>query len=77
MFPYVCLATMPLFCRMDWPRRLGVYFSWKQSNSPINRDSSDIDSAKENDNEIESLKTDYSALSPDETLHDEALRKSK
>ncbi|KAJ8680661.1 hypothetical protein QAD02_016448 [Eretmocerus hayati] len=22
MFPYVCLATMPLFCRNDWPRKL-------------------------------------------------------
>lgn len=22
MFPYVCLATMPLFCRVDWPRKL-------------------------------------------------------
>ncbi|XP_034255208.1 vitamin K-dependent gamma-carboxylase isoform X2 [Thrips palmi] len=22
MFPYVCLATMPLFCHNDWPRRL-------------------------------------------------------
>ncbi|XP_054262450.1 vitamin K-dependent gamma-carboxylase [Macrosteles quadrilineatus] len=22
MFPYVCLATMPLFCHMDWPRKL-------------------------------------------------------
>ncbi|XP_053994266.1 vitamin K-dependent gamma-carboxylase [Hylaeus volcanicus] len=21
MFPYVCLATMPLFCNVDWPRR--------------------------------------------------------
>ena len=21
MFPYVCLATMPLFCRNDWPRK--------------------------------------------------------
>lgn len=22
MFPYVCLATMPLFCNVDWPRTL-------------------------------------------------------
>lgn len=22
MFPYVCLATMPLFCSVDWPRKL-------------------------------------------------------
>lgn len=26
MFPYVCLATMPLFCNQDWPRRLGSFF---------------------------------------------------
>ncbi|CAK9798058.1 Vitamin K-dependent gamma-carboxylase [Anthophora plagiata] len=25
MFPYVCLATMPLFCRPDWPRKLGSF----------------------------------------------------
>lgn len=21
MFPYVCLATMPLFCEVNWPRK--------------------------------------------------------
>nr|XP_012134614.1 PREDICTED: vitamin K-dependent gamma-carboxylase [Megachile rotundata] len=26
MFPYVCLATMPLFCSTDWPRRLVSFF---------------------------------------------------
>ncbi|XP_034183188.2 gamma-glutamyl carboxylase [Osmia lignaria lignaria] len=25
MFPYVCLATMPLFCSTDWPRRFGSF----------------------------------------------------
>ena len=25
MFPYVCLATMPLFCNVDWPRRFVSY----------------------------------------------------
>lgn len=25
MFPYVCLATMPLFCSTDWPRRFGTF----------------------------------------------------
>lgn len=25
MFPYVCLATMPLFCNVDWPR---TFYSW-------------------------------------------------
>ncbi|XP_015172992.1 PREDICTED: vitamin K-dependent gamma-carboxylase [Polistes dominula] len=25
MFPYVCLATMPLFCNFDWPR---TFYSW-------------------------------------------------
>ncbi|XP_076642244.1 gamma-glutamyl carboxylase [Halictus rubicundus] len=26
MFPYVCLATMPLFCNADWPRKCISYF---------------------------------------------------
>ncbi|CAH1954165.1 unnamed protein product [Acanthoscelides obtectus] len=26
MFPYVCLATMPLFCEETWPRKLLKYF---------------------------------------------------
>lgn len=25
MFPMVCLATMPLFCNPNWPRRLGTF----------------------------------------------------
>lgn len=25
MFPYVCLATMPLFCKPNWPRSLGSF----------------------------------------------------
>ncbi|KAG8225022.1 hypothetical protein J437_LFUL006033 [Ladona fulva] len=25
MFPYVCLATMPLFCHMDWPRQAAIW----------------------------------------------------
>lgn len=25
MFPYVCLATMPLFCNVDWPRKFVSY----------------------------------------------------
>lgn len=25
MFPLVCLATMPLFCNPNWPRRLGTF----------------------------------------------------
>lgn len=29
MFPYVCLATMPLFCKPNWPRRLGTFLKRK------------------------------------------------
>ncbi|XP_006616444.1 vitamin K-dependent gamma-carboxylase [Apis dorsata] len=29
MFPYVCLATMPLFCKPNWPRRLGIFLKRK------------------------------------------------
>ncbi|KAF7997630.1 hypothetical protein HCN44_006201 [Aphidius gifuensis] len=25
MFPYVCLATMPLFCNVEWPRKIHLY----------------------------------------------------
>lgn len=36
MFPYVCLATMPLFCHVDWPRKISASllsrFSCIQSN---------------------------------------------
>lgn len=32
MFPYVCLATMPLFCHNDWPRRLwGRLWGWQHA----------------------------------------------
>ena len=27
MFPYVCLATMPLFCNVDWPRKIIAWFT--------------------------------------------------
>lgn len=28
MFPYVCLATMPLFCEENWPRKLfGIFWN--------------------------------------------------
>lgn len=37
MFPYVCLATMPLFCSVDWPRRLRFFFRKKQKILSINR----------------------------------------
>ncbi|XP_011879676.1 PREDICTED: vitamin K-dependent gamma-carboxylase isoform X2 [Vollenhovia emeryi] len=51
MFPYVCLATMPLFCRVDWPRRLRLYFRRKQKVLSVNTntiDASETDSqAKE------------------------------
>lgn len=35
MFPYVCLATMPLFCEENWPRKVKFYFSKKESAQPI------------------------------------------
>jgi hypothetical protein len=27
MFPYVCLATMPIFCDANWPRKITKIFS--------------------------------------------------
>lgn len=32
MFPYVCLATMPLFCEENWPRKL-VRFFWRSEDN--------------------------------------------
>ncbi|XP_046820051.1 vitamin K-dependent gamma-carboxylase [Vespa crabro] len=31
MFPYVCLATMPLFCNVDWPRTFCSWIACKQN----------------------------------------------
>ncbi|KAG7208609.1 hypothetical protein KM043_014817 [Ampulex compressa] len=35
MFPYVCLATMPLFCSVDWPRRLRAWFVHCLASPPL------------------------------------------
>lgn len=57
MFPYVCLATMPLFCRVDWPRRLGLYFKRKQKILSINASTIDANNVKETDSQAkESMK---------------------
>lgn len=76
MFPYVCLATMPLFCRVDWPRRLGLYFR-KQKTLPINANSI-ANSVKETDIQAkESLKPNYLILPSNEILHNEAIHEGK
>lgn len=31
MFPYVCLATMPIFCDANWPRKILKIFSASKS----------------------------------------------
>jgi hypothetical protein len=31
MFPYVCLATMPIFCDANWPRKILEIFSASES----------------------------------------------
>lgn len=31
MFPYVCLATMPIFCDANWPRKILKIFSLSES----------------------------------------------
>ncbi|XP_028048732.2 vitamin K-dependent gamma-carboxylase isoform X2 [Monomorium pharaonis] len=74
MFPYVCLATMPLFCRVDWPRRLGLYFKRKQKISPINTISSDANSVKETDGQA---KETVKCLLSNEILCNEAMREEK
>ncbi|KAL0099045.1 hypothetical protein PUN28_020235 [Cardiocondyla obscurior] len=51
MFPYVCLATMPLFCRADWPRRLGLYFKRSQKTLLVNVNSIDGNNVEEIDSQ--------------------------
>ncbi|CAG9853874.1 unnamed protein product [Phyllotreta striolata] len=31
MFPYVCLATMPLFCEENWPKKIISFFARRES----------------------------------------------
>ncbi|XP_053596618.1 vitamin K-dependent gamma-carboxylase isoform X1 [Microplitis demolitor] len=52
MFPYVCLATMPLFCRVDWPRK----FIKKFKISSIN---GECDSSSSNQNNGTNFATDH------------------
>ncbi|XP_076269277.1 gamma-glutamyl carboxylase [Rhynchophorus ferrugineus] len=33
MFPYVCLATLPLFCKEDWPRKIWHFLLRKSCNT--------------------------------------------
>lgn len=77
MFPYVCLATMPLFCHVDWPRRLGLYFKWKQKILPINANSIDANNVKETDSQAkETLKSNL-ILPSNEILCNEAIHEGK
>ncbi|EGI61953.1 PREDICTED: vitamin K-dependent gamma-carboxylase [Acromyrmex echinatior] len=78
MFPYVCLATMPLFCRADWPRKLELYFGLKQKILPINANSIDVKSVKETDSQVkESVKPNYLKLSSNEIVSNETMHKEK
>ncbi|EFN74492.1 Vitamin K-dependent gamma-carboxylase [Camponotus floridanus] len=77
MFPYVCLATMSLFCSADWPRRLTHYFSWKQQIllSDVNLN---VNSIKETDSQIkESLSSDCSALPSNKISQYKTMHKDK
>lgn len=78
MFPYVCLATMSLFCSADWPRKLELYFSSKREILLTDVNLIGADSVKETDSQIkESLSSDCSALPSNEILHNETKHKGK
>ncbi|XP_018368720.1 PREDICTED: vitamin K-dependent gamma-carboxylase [Trachymyrmex cornetzi] len=78
MFPYVCLATMPLFCRVDWPRKLQLYFRLKQKILPINANSIDANSVKKTDSQPkESMKSNYLKLSSNEIFYNETMHEEK
>ncbi|XP_024943980.1 vitamin K-dependent gamma-carboxylase isoform X2 [Cephus cinctus] len=53
MFPYVCLATMPLFCHTDWPRKIFSYFS---RNSTCSSDYENLETASETSEDTEITK---------------------
>ncbi|KYM96640.1 Vitamin K-dependent gamma-carboxylase [Cyphomyrmex costatus] len=52
MFPYVCLATMPLFCHVDWPQKImseeknKTYFVKSKLEKKPNKDDNDIQLSK-------------------------------
>lgn len=37
MFPYVCLATMPLFCKETWPKNILKVFCNVEEAKPSNK----------------------------------------
>lgn len=77
MFPYVCLATMSLFCSADWPRRLRLYFSWKREILLTNVNLI-ANSVKETNSQIkESPSADCSTLPSNEILHNKTPHKEK
>ncbi|XP_039307001.1 vitamin K-dependent gamma-carboxylase isoform X2 [Solenopsis invicta] len=77
MFPYVCLATMPLFCRVDWPRRFGLCFRWKQRIVSVNVNSIDANGLKETDSQAkETLKSNL-ILPSNEFLRNKEIHKKK
>ncbi|KAL6255246.1 hypothetical protein P5V15_013584 [Pogonomyrmex californicus] len=78
MFPYVCLATMPLFCHADWPRRLELYFKRRQKILLINTNSINTNSEKKTDNqEKEPSKSNLKSSLNDEILCNEAIFEEK
>lgn len=78
MFPYVCLATMPLFCRADWPRRLGLCFKRKQKILSINANSIGANNVEETDSQArESMKPNCSELPSNKISRNEATHEGK
>ncbi|KAK0075118.1 hypothetical protein PV325_007335 [Microctonus aethiopoides] len=55
MFPYVCLVTMPLFCHVDWPRKLIKNYrllnsKWKRNITELSDDNKQTDPTINKDN---------------------------
>lgn len=69
---------MPLFCRVDWPRRLRLYFTRKQNSPLANVNLTDANDVKETCNQTqESPKSDCSVLPSKKVLHNETVREGK
>ncbi|XP_032670283.1 vitamin K-dependent gamma-carboxylase isoform X2 [Odontomachus brunneus] len=78
MFPYVCLATMPLFCRVDWPRKLGHYFNWRRRVSAADVKPIDENRAKAiDDQRKDSTRFERCASSSNEILDNETTHEGK
>ncbi|XP_076618257.1 gamma-glutamyl carboxylase [Colletes latitarsis] len=69
MFPYVCLATMPLFCNADWPRRFNS--NVKRNYTPLSSQNQDMDRYDEPPTKSKDIREERTVLIASEKSNDE------